>query len=586
MNHIKKSSLSVQQAIAEVGELRKTVLALPSEKAMDAILEARQPAALVHSIPETDLYFLVQDIGPEDCMPLLSLASNAQWDFMLDMAIWKGDRIENRSLTRWLNLRFLADPDRFLRWFLNDETEFVEWYLFRNIHIQFLEPDEEPSDIPDAFMTLDNMAYFRFLPESGYPADSEEEPPETNEERYTFITRFLGKLLSEDPIQYLNVMQEVRTILSAETEEEAWRLRNVRMAEKGFLPFEEAIGVYQPLKPDAIPKRIISKKRTGEPHAPVPAYALAPLKADNAFVRSLKVLEHDPLLPKIQMELAALVNQLVVADQKMIESRADIEEIVKKAAGYLSIGLERLSDEKPLDSVKSASLVRSRLLSGIFRVGYGAALELKWQAQAWVKQSWFKAQKLPLGFWGEAWLGVLGGLLIKKPLFFDNYQTGVLYREFRSHGDIQQTHAFLNQIIRFDQIFGAMTDDLTPFLQAVPSRQSLSCKNLLLSRWAQSHIGLAAENVPIPMDRFTLFFHELFGKPAKPDASKPRKITKAMKLSFLRWLSEKTGWTATELTHRCGPELDHLFAELEGELGAVSEADLNSRYIQLFLVVP
>ncbi len=289
-------------------------------------------------------------------------------------------------------------------------------------------------------MTIDNMVYFRFLPESGDMASSEDETDasDTDEERYTFITRFLKKLYSEDPIQYQSVMLETQTILSAETEEEAWRIRNIRMAEKGFLPFDEAIGVYQPMKPDAIPKRIISKKRTGDPHLPVPAYASGMLDADNLFVRSLKTLEQDRMLPEIQTELASLINQLVVADQKKIASKADIEEVVKKAVGYLSIGLERLS-AKPMDAVRSASLIRSRLLSGIFRVGYGAALELKWQAQGWVKESWFMSNKLPLGFWGEAWLGVLGGLLIKKPLFFDNYQTGVLYREFRSLADIQTT---------------------------------------------------------------------------------------------------------------------------------------------------
>jgi len=534
MNHPKKTSAgSIQQVIAELGELRRTVLALPAEKAMDTILNARQPAALVHSIPETDLFFLVQDIGPEDCLPLLALASNAQWDFMLDMATWKGDRIKNRSLTRWLNLRYLADPDRFLRWFQNEETEFIEWYLFRNIQIRVLEPDEEPADIPDAFMTIDNMAYFRFLPESVDMAASEDEidASDTDEERYTFITRFLEKLYSEDPIQYQNVMLETRTILSNETEEEAWRIRNIRMAEKGFLPFDEAIGVYQPLKPDAIPRRIISKKRSGEPHLPVPAYASGMLDADNLFVRSLKALEQDRMLPEIQTELASLINQLVVADQKQVASKADIEEVVKKAVGYLSIGLDRMS-EMPLDVVRSASLIRSRLLSGIFRVGYGAALELKWQAQGWVKQSWFMAKKLPLGFWGEAWLGVLGGLLIKKPLFFDNYQTGVLYREFRSLEDIQATQILLNQIIRFDQILGAMTDDLTLFLQSVPSRQSLSYKSLILTRWAQCHIGLSPENVPIPMDSFILFFRELFGKVGKTEPAKPVRIRKVMKSSF------------------------------------------------------
>ena len=586
MNHPKKTPASpIQQAIAELSDLRRTALTLPAEKAMDVILNYRQPAALVHSIPETDLYFLIQDIGPEDSMPLLALASNAQWDFMLDMGVWKGDRIETRSLTRWLNLRFLADPDRFIRWFQNEETEFIEWYLFRNIQIRVQEPDEEPADIPDAFMTIDNMVYFRFLPESGDMTSSQDEADasDTDEERYTFITQFLKKLYFEDPVQYQNVMLETRTILSAETEEEAWRVRNIRMAEKGFLPFDEAIGVYQPLKPDAIPKRIISKKRTGDPHLPVPAYASGRMETDNVFVRSLKTLEQDRVLPEIQTELASLINQLVVADQKTIASKADIEEVAKKAVGYLSIGLERLS-AKPMDVVRSASLIRSRLLSGIFRVGYGTALELKWQAQGWLKESWFMSNKLPLGFWGETWLGVLGGLLIKKPLFFDNYQTGVLYREFRSLEDIQSTQILLDQIIRFDQLLGAMTDDLTHFLQYAPSRQIVSYKNLILTRWAQCHIGLPPESVPIPMDRFILFFRELFGKPGKPDSAKSRKVRKAMKSSFLRWLTEKTGCTSRELAERSGPEMERLFAELEADLGAVSEADLDSRYIQLFLV--
>jgi hypothetical protein len=586
MNHPKKTPASpIQQAIAELGDLRRTALTLPAEKAMDVILNYRQPAALVHSIPETDLYFLIQDIGPEDSMPLLALASNAQWDFMLDMGVWKGDRIEIRSLTRWLNLRFLADPDRFIRWFQNEETEFIEWYLFRNIQIRVQEPDEEPADIPDAFMTIDNMVYFRFLPESGDMTSPQDEADasDTDEERYTFITQFLKKLYFEDPVQYQNVMLETRTILSAETEEEAWRVRNIRMAEKGFLPFDEAIGVYQPLKPDAIPKRIISKKRTGDPHLPVPAYASGRMETDNVFVRSLKTLELDRVLPEIQTELASLINQLVVADQKTIASKADIEEVAKKAVGYLSIGLERLS-AKPMDVVRSASLIRSRLLSGIFRLGYGTALELKWQAQGWLKESWFMSNKLPLGFWGETWLGVLGGLLIKKPLFFDNYQTGVLYREFRSLEDIQSTQILLDQIIRFDQLLGAMTDDLTHFLQYAPSRQIVSYKNLILTRWAQCHIGLPPESVPIPMDRFILFFRELFGKPGKPDSAKSRKVRKAMKSSFLRWLTEKTGWTSRELAERSGPEMERLFAELEADLGAVSEADLDSRYIQLFLV--
>ena len=40
---------------------RKKILSLPPKKALERILDAPQPAALVHSIPEEDFYFLIHD---------------------------------------------------------------------------------------------------------------------------------------------------------------------------------------------------------------------------------------------------------------------------------------------------------------------------------------------------------------------------------------------------------------------------------------------------------------------------------------------------------------------------------------------
>ena len=579
-------NLPVQQAISELKKQRETALALPADQAMNTILNARQPTALVHSIAETDLYLLIQETGTEDALPLIALASNRQWEFILDMSVWNSDRIDVHSLTQWLNLLFSADPDRFLRWIQHDHTEFIEWYLFNNIQIRALDPDEEPADIPDAFMTLDNIFYFRFLSRSEdmeLPEDGTD-PSGSDEKCYQFITQLLEKFYAEDPIQYYGMMLEAQTVIPAETEEDEFRMRNVRMAEKGFLPFDEAVGIYQPIKPDAVPNRINLSEKNDESMLPIPAYISGMLTQDNLFVRSLVQLEQDPVLSEIQTELASLTNQMVIADQKHIASRADIEAIVKKVVGYLTIGLECLSEEKPLDAVHCAALIQSRTLSGIFRLGYGAALELKWTAQKWMKQSWFSAQKLTIGFWGEEWVGVLGGLLIKKPLFFDNYQTGVIYREFQSMEDVIKTRTSLNQIMGFDHILGAMTDDLAPFLQAIPSRKQLSYQNLVLTRWAQFCLELPPEAIPIPMDRFVIFFRDLFDKLEKPDTVTSRKITQKMKLSFLSWLSERTCLTSQELADFSGQQIRQMFTELEDELGSVSEADLMPQYIQLFLV--
>ena len=53
------------------------------------------------------------------------------------------------------------------------------------------------------------------------------------------------------------------SLIPSEIEEELFRLRNVRLAEKGFLPFHEAVGVYQPLQPRELAAR---EKRPFVPH--------------------------------------------------------------------------------------------------------------------------------------------------------------------------------------------------------------------------------------------------------------------------------------------------------------------------------
>ena len=68
-----KSDKKVLEQIRYLSEERKKILLLPPEEALERILDAPQPTALVQSFSEEDLYFLIQDIGPQDSLPLLSL---------------------------------------------------------------------------------------------------------------------------------------------------------------------------------------------------------------------------------------------------------------------------------------------------------------------------------------------------------------------------------------------------------------------------------------------------------------------------------------------------------------------------------
>ncbi|MCK4469637.1 MAG: hypothetical protein KAU60_14935, partial [Desulfobacterales bacterium] len=227
---------------------RKEILSLPTDRALDYILDAPHPSAIVHSFPEEDLYFLVHDIGLEDSLPLLSLASSKQWEYMLDIEVWEKDRIEIRSVTKWLDLLFRADSNRFIKWFLGKKLEFIEFYLFKNIEVIIREHDQDPSDLGKGLFTLDDTLYIRFI---DYPFEAESDD-KFQEIRNKFLTNFMHRLAAYDFITYQKVLLESSSIIPAESEEEAYRLRNVGLAEKGFLPFDEAIGIYQPLRPQDI----------------------------------------------------------------------------------------------------------------------------------------------------------------------------------------------------------------------------------------------------------------------------------------------------------------------------------------------
>ena len=576
-----KADKKALERFEKLRQKRLQILALPPKKAMDRILESPQPAALVHSFPEQDFYFLIHDIGVGDSLPLLSLASNRQWEHIVDLEVWRKDQIDVESVPRWLSLLLEADPKRFIRWFLEEKLELIEFYLFKSIEVRVKEHDQDPSDFGEGFFTLDNVYFIRILER---PVANDQDDF-TEAQRKKFISKFCEHLADYDHKLHQSVLLESTHVIPAETEEDCYHRRNVRLAEKGFLPFDEAIGIYQPIKPQDLATqsaKFISRSTDRPIPLPVSQYPIRMLKEDNHFTRALTAIEPRDVLTQIQAEFANLCNQIIVADHKTIREREELRDMVKKTCGYISIGLERLAEGKRrIDPRKSAALITRYPLSQIFKVGFGGALNLKWRAEKWLSQCWFARNGLRLTFWGEQWLGVLGGLLLKKPLFYDNYKTGVLYREFTSLEDIEAMEDIFNQVKAVDDLLSLMPIDL----DRPSSYGFLTYKNLILTLWAGHCLKLPEKKLkPLDLKKFKPFFENLL--PGHPDSgtAKPRKVPAVMKSRFLNWLAENTGLRDFEITERLGGTLENLFEEIESELGSVAVEDLEPKYIQLFLL--
>ena len=169
----------VVRQLRTIAELRSKIITRSPEKALNQILTSPQPAALVHPFPEEDFYFLVHDIGVQDSLPLLKLASERQLEYILDMEIWQKDRMEIPAFTKWLALFVQADAKRAVRWFIEKKRQLTELFLNKNIDIVIREHDQDPSELGEGFFSLDNTIYIRVkdlpLPQPS-PAATEDGP--------------------------------------------------------------------------------------------------------------------------------------------------------------------------------------------------------------------------------------------------------------------------------------------------------------------------------------------------------------------------------------------------------------------------
>lgn len=560
----------------ELAEDRQRLLAATPEKALELVAEHPYPVTLIQSMTEEDLYFLVHAIGPEDALPVLALASNAQWEYVLDMEAWHSDRPDNRALTSWLARLLAADADRFTHWIVNEQSDLLTYYLHRNLELHIREYEQDPGEIPSDFLTEDDTYYVRPRPllSDGSPA------PGDGSQRDDFLFDLLRRLSTFDYMVYQGALLESLAVITAEREEEMLRLRSVRLAEKGFLPLEEAVGVYQPLTTHELAQRrrpVLNRGGRPVQSYPLPLDPRRPAEAYDIFSRTLTTIQDSDLLEHLQMEFAGLCNQIAAADQKQVREKKDLADLVAKVSGYISLGLEKVLDETGADTTAAApDLVQAHLLSDLFRVGYGSALALKWKAERWHRRSWAARTGLSLSFWGEAWLGVLGGLLLKKPLFFDKEADGSLYREFKTLADVLQARMVFERIVAMDDLLARMAIDVA----ALAGKNSWTYASLLLTLWAGRVLGFA-DGVVAPaaltLDQFKAFFDLLW-----EDPEPPRKVSRATREEFLVWLAQRSGLSAIEISERLGLALEMLFSLLEDELGGVKREDLDQRFVYMF----
>ena len=551
-------------SVRNVDSLPEELGRLSGSEIMKRLLEGRYPQGVIRRLSNLDFIWLVKKIGEDDSLSLLALGSLAQWQHLFDIEVWEGDYFCVARTAEWLKRLFDADPRRLVRWLFNEGRYLAYAYFYRALEVIIVDPDQDDTlEIPEEFFTLDGVYYVKAADEEYLPV----------------IRDILQVMMDLDYEGYSWFLVNLQGVVPAETEEEMYRLRNVRMAEDGYLPLDEALEAYAPLDLPSLesgggPFRSdvidVSNHKIAAPLLPL-LYA-----GEGTILHEVAGRISDTrVIDRLRREFAGLCNQIHVADGCTSHDPEALERTCRKTGGYINMVLEERSGGDPLTA---ETLVRSNSLLSIFRAGFGLAMQLKWEADRLIEESWFRTRGLPPSFWGDLMGKTLEGLRARRPLFYEGSEAKESYRDFECLSDWGKCRSQLSALSALDRLFERL-DHAIPLGHHIGEATDLTFKPLLVTFWARKRLGIDSGYAPVSRDEAQAFLMLL----RKGETASPYPMNgegQSFVHDFMAYATDfdPDSTAALEQSLLC---LWHDFVE---EYERVASADIVPRYSKLIMI--
>jgi hypothetical protein len=399
-------------------------------KTLKVLMESPKASELIRAMPDEDFYFTVKQLGSDDAVSLLQKASPSQWQHILDLELWRKDRLSIPQIEKWLRTLLSCGWDCTHRWLLTVDADLLIGILQNEIRGYVREDalPRPPKDLDDLW-TLDDIYYVEFL----------------NPRMQDIIQAILRILCEEELNFYRRVMQQVVWGVKAQIEEQAYRFRSARLEDHGFLPQEEAISVYQYQPPQRLED--FRQCELSETTARIPEESTPPhlpwnlMRGEELIGQALQAISHPAQVQRIKLELASLGNQVLTADLTQIQGKETLLEVLGKIKSYLTLGLQCLGAR---DIQGAASWLIRLPLKTIFQIGFSAFLERGWRAQKIWREHWSKPLRFKKSVLGFPWTELLEGLEGKHPTIF--VPESNQYRHPRSMVEINRLDSELDRM--------------------------------------------------------------------------------------------------------------------------------------------
>ena len=429
---------------------------LPALQQLDLLLNSPHGGALVRHMPSHELYLLLREVGLEDAQEVLGLAAPSQFESFLDMDCWKRDRINLACMGRWLeNLLEGADEQAVL-----DIVRALDFELLLLFFGRCLSAPEE---------------------------EKAENPPDFPPEMFKVGERLLALVEEQDPELFQQLALSLNADTFASLEESAYQRHRTRQWEAGFPDFMDAQIVYTRLNPDQVTADAdfcatdLSKQNDRLLYLP----ELAANAKEAVWLQEV--------LDGREAELAALVNRVLVADERDIGDRDTLRAALQEVRDYLHLGGEYL---RARHGSEWAALWPHLPLLTLFRAGFSLTLRLHDRA--------LRLAKSDTAFLlDDVWQRPLAELKKRKPQFLPpELETP---RGFRSLDELERANGWLDEAEVAEKLFeGPLRFDLSSWQPVDASKHPLPAplmSRIFLTALANRLLGGKLAPRPIPASK-------------------------------------------------------------------------------------
>ncbi len=360
----------------------------------DAIISEPDAAALVPRLPVQELYYAIKEVGLADATELVALATPEQVQGFVDLDAWERDHLDEQRVGAWIEALAEAGYEKLGAVVEALDPEMMALWLQRQVHVYDLtieEPPQEPEGhfypTPDRFYLLDIL-----------PGGEEGKA----------IERVLDWFYRYDLALGRRIIMGAKWEIASDLEEHAWRWRQGRMADLGYVDFYEALSIYRWLDPTSV--KLDEKSWVAPPPetpTELPAVLAGSLDEAGFFGKALGTLPSDAQVERLHGALVLLINKAMAADLVDPGDFDHGKEALARAVAYVGLGLEYLARG---DVARAGQALGSVALERIFRVGFSLTLQLKSLADTLVKKGGVDAVGLD-----SPWDDVMRALRQRRP---------------------------------------------------------------------------------------------------------------------------------------------------------------------------